>query len=98
MSSIRSGKEKYGIGNCEPLSEHRTNVEPNLHKTCRSLEGIYYTVKILNTFVHNFNYECKLYVNIAGFIIIIIIIIITAIEFSLGGNSPYTSTDKTSNI
>jgi hypothetical protein len=27
--------------------------------------------------------------------IIIIIIIITAIEFSLGGNSPYTSTDKT---
>jgi len=27
-------------------------------------------------------------------IIIIIIIIITAIELSLGGNSPYTSTDK----
>jgi len=27
---------------------------------------------------------------------IIIIIIITAIEFSLGGSSPYTSTDKTS--
>ena len=31
-------------------------------------------------------------------IIIIIIIIITAIEFSLGGSSPYTSTDKTNNI
>ena len=30
--------------------------------------------------------------------IIIIIIIITAIEFSLGGSSPYTSTDKTNNI
>ena len=29
--------------------------------------------------------------------IIIIIIIITAIEFSLGGSSPYTSTDKTNN-
>ena len=29
------------------------------------------------------------------FIIIIIIIIITAIECSLGGNSPNTSTDKT---
>ena len=28
-------------------------------------------------------------------IIIIIIIIITEIEFSLGGNSPYTSTDTT---
>jgi len=28
------------------------------------------------------------------FIIIIIIIIITAIEFSLGDSSPYTSTDK----
>jgi hypothetical protein len=28
-------------------------------------------------------------------IIIIIIIIITAIELSLGGSSPYTSTDKT---
>jgi len=28
-------------------------------------------------------------------IIIIIIIIITAIEFSLGGSSPYTGTDKT---
>jgi hypothetical protein len=28
-------------------------------------------------------------------IIIIIIIIITAIEFLLGGSSPYTSTDKT---
>jgi uncharacterized protein YpmB len=28
-------------------------------------------------------------------IIIIIIIIITAIEFSLGGSSPYTSTEKT---
>ena len=27
-------------------------------------------------------------------VIIIIIIIITAIEFSLGGSSPYTSTDK----
>ena len=27
-----------------------------------------------------------------------IIIIITAIEFSLGGSSPYTSTDKTNNI
>ena len=31
-------------------------------------------------------------------IIIIIIIIITAIQFSLGGSSPYTSTDKTNNI
>ena len=28
-------------------------------------------------------------------IIIIIIIIITAIDFSLGGSSPYTNTDKT---
>jgi hypothetical protein len=28
-------------------------------------------------------------------IIIIIIIIITVIDFSLGGGSPYTSTDKT---
>jgi hypothetical protein len=28
-------------------------------------------------------------------IIIIIIVIITAIEFSLGGSSPYTSTDTT---
>jgi len=28
-------------------------------------------------------------------IIIIIIIIITAVELSLGGSSPYTSTDKT---
>ena len=28
----------------------------------------------------------------------IIIIIITAIQFSLGGSSPYTSTDKTNNI
>ena len=28
----------------------------------------------------------------------IIIIIITAVEFSLGGSSPYTSTDKTNNI
>ena len=27
-----------------------------------------------------------------------IIIIITAVEFSLGGSSPYTSTDKTNNI
>ena len=32
------------------------------------------------------------------FIIIIIIIIITAIELSLGGSSPYTSTEKTNNI
>ena len=31
-------------------------------------------------------------------IIIIIIIIIIAIEISLGGSSPYTSTDKTNNI
>jgi uncharacterized protein YpmB len=31
-------------------------------------------------------------------IIIVIVIIITAIEFSLGGSSPYTSTDKTNNI
>ena len=30
--------------------------------------------------------------------VFIIIIIITAIEFSLGGSSPYTSTDKTNNI
>ena len=30
--------------------------------------------------------------------IIIITIIIIAIEFSLGGSSPYTSTDKTNNI
>ena len=30
-------------------------------------------------------------------IIIIIIIIITAIELSLGGSSPYTSTNKTNN-
>jgi hypothetical protein len=28
---------------------------------------------------------------------VIIIIIITAIVFSLGGSSPYTSTDKTNN-
>ena len=31
-------------------------------------------------------------------VITIIIIIITATEFSLGGSSPYTSTDKTNNI
>jgi hypothetical protein len=30
-------------------------------------------------------------------LIIIIIIIITAVELSLGGRSPYTSTDKTNN-
>ena len=30
--------------------------------------------------------------------VIIIIIIITAIEFSLCGSNPYTSTDKTNNI
>jgi hypothetical protein len=31
-------------------------------------------------------------------IILIIIIVLTAIEFSLGGSSPYTSTDKTKRI
>ena len=38
---------------------------------------------------------------ICKYVIIIIIIInylLTAIEFSLGGSSPYTSTDKTNNI
>ena len=29
---------------------------------------------------------------------VFIVIIITAIEFSLGGSSPYTNTDKTNNI
>jgi hypothetical protein len=40
---------------------------------------------------------CVLALKITQHIIIIIIIIISAIEFSLGGNSPYTSTDKTNN-
>jgi hypothetical protein len=35
------------------------------------------------------------HINTLFIIIIIIIIIITAIELSLGGSSPYTSTDKT---
>jgi hypothetical protein len=37
----------------------------------------------------------KIFIIITIVIIIIIIIIITVIEFSLGGSSPYTSTDKT---
>ena len=40
---------------------------------------------------------CKTILQLSSFIIIIIIII-TAVEFSLDGNSPYTSTDKTNNI
>ena len=32
--------------------------------------------------------------EVCEIIIIIIIILLTAIEFSLGGTSPYTSTDK----
>jgi hypothetical protein len=44
--------------------------------------------------------ECEIWGFPSGIIIIIIIIIIityllTVIKFSLGGSSPYTSTDKT---
>ena len=38
---------------------------------------------------------CDFTSQAAASLCLIIIIIITAIEFSLGGSSPYTSTDKT---
>ena len=40
--------------------------------------------------LHSTNFQTAMHI-----IIIIIIIIINATEFSLGGSSPYTSTDKT---
>jgi len=43
----------------------------------------------LSDALHSTNFQTAMH------IIIIIIIIINATEFSLGGSSPYTSTDKT---
>jgi hypothetical protein len=51
-----------------------------------SYRSILKTFKLIRTIETTNAYNC---------IIIIIIIIITAIELSLGGSSPYTSTDKT---
>jgi hypothetical protein len=46
------------------------------------------------TLVFTFHIRCIYIVRSLYFKIIIIVIIITATEFSLGGSSPYTSTDK----
>jgi len=51
-------------------------------------------LNLLYFYINTFRSVCAVF-KMAGFCSFIIIIIIIAIRLSLGGSSPYTSTDKT---
>jgi len=42
-------------------------------------------------------YEVGVLLNLCILLLLLLLLLLTAIELSLGGSSPYTSTDKTNN-